>query len=152
MATQTDFSFVKSLKILESCLLPSEGDHDYSPGIPKDPHLLNFIELKETVEKLSTMISDLNEELAATQKKLFSIKKIQDDNSAVRYYYTGFANYSSLCAVFEYFEPKLHKLSYWRGHKSSSKPSEESINRLSLQSMDVKGSCHILKKSWFVSG
>ncbi|XP_065060453.1 uncharacterized protein LOC135687738 [Rhopilema esculentum] len=126
VATQTDFSFVKSPTFLESCLLPSEGDHDYSPGIPKDQHLLNFIELKEKVEKLSTQISDLNEELAATQKKLFSIKKIQDDDSAVRFY-TGFANYSSLCAVFEYFEPKLQKLSYWRGHKASSKPSEESI-------------------------
>ena len=62
--------------------------------------------MKEYIEKL--------------QAPQFSLEKIKDDDSAVRFY-TGFPNFSTLFVVFEYFKPKFEHVHYWQGPKSGNK-------------------------------
>ncbi len=64
------------------------------------------------------------------KKALFSVEKLKDDDSAVKFY-TGFPSYSSLAAVLEYLKPKLDNLSYWRGSKSQDSKKEKEETQVS---------------------
>ena len=46
----------------------------------------------------------------------FSLDKIKDDDSAVLFY-TGFPNYAALIGFYNFIEPKLKKMQYWKGEK-----------------------------------
>ena len=74
-------------------------------------------ELSSSVESLKQQIIYLENQIKFLKKTLFSFEKIAQDDSAVKFY-TGFPNSKSLLAVFEYFQPKLGHLHYWRGPKS----------------------------------
>eukprot|EP00794_Sanderia_malayensis_P002548 gene2548-biopygen2091 len=76
-----------------------------------------YVNLQQKIDELSSQLAQLNADLSVAKKALFSNGKLQNDDSAVKFY-TGFPNYSSLLSVFEYLEPKFESISYWRGPKS----------------------------------
>lgn len=100
--------------------------------------------------KLQWQIEQLKEELAVFKEKLievekermillacqFSLDKIKDDDSAVLFY-TGFPNYAGLIGFYNFIEPKLKKMQYWKGEKlfKESQPyqMEDNTKNLSLQ-------------------
>ena len=49
---------------------------------------------------------------------MFFISKLEHDDAATKFH-TGFANFSSLLAMFDYFKPKLQQKHWRRGQKSS---------------------------------
>ena len=127
ISTQTTFSFVHS-----PLYYSSEDDQQvqskYLQDIPEKNDLIEFCtqyeslslkakELSSSVESLKQQIIYLENQIKFLKKTLFSFEKIAQDDSAVKFY-TGFPNSKSLLAVFEYFQPKLGHLHYWRGPKS----------------------------------
>jgi len=81
--------------------------------------------LEKKIEEQTLIINDLRCDIGNLQKKLdeynehkFSLDNYKDDDSAIQFY-SGFPNYEALMAVFEYLEPKVHKLQYW-GSKNMS--------------------------------
>ena len=42
--------------------------------------------------------------------------KIKGDNAAMLFY-TGFPNYEALMSFYNYIEPKVSKMQYWKGEK-----------------------------------
>lgn len=60
----------------------------------------------------------------------FSLDKIKDDNSAILFY-TGFPSYKALVSFYNYIEPKLEKMQYWKGERliKGSQPYQEDENR-----------------------
>lgn len=60
----------------------------------------------------------------------FSLDKIKDDDSAVLFY-TGFPNYAALIGFYNFIEPKLKKMQYWKGEKlfKESQPYQMEDNR-----------------------
>ena len=70
--------------------------------------------LASSVSSLKQHVADLEQQLVQLKRTLFSLEKLRDDDAAVKFY-TGFPNFGSLNAVFEYFEPKLECMQYWHG-------------------------------------
>lgn len=68
------------------------------------------VKLADCEEKL-VEVKNENEILLSRQ---FSLDKIKDDNSAILFY-TGFPSYKALMSFYEYIEPKLEKMQYWKG-------------------------------------
>ena len=93
---------------------------------------------------LQWQIEQLKEELAVFKEKLievekereillarqFSLDKIKDDDSAVLFY-TGFPNYAALIGFYNFIEPKLKKMQYWKREKlfKESQPYQMEDNR-----------------------
>ncbi|XP_065055091.1 uncharacterized protein LOC135683687 [Rhopilema esculentum] len=126
VSTQTNLSFINRPIFLEN---PGPGsfptvEHGYSQGNQNDVELVEFVNLKEKVEELSQKVADLNDQLSSAKKAFFSVEKLQDDDSAVKFY-TGFPSYFSFQAVFEYLKPKLENMSYWRGTKSTNTSTDQ---------------------------
>ena len=65
-------------------------------------------------------MTELEEYIEKIEAPQFSLEKINDDESAVRFY-TGFPNISSLVAVFQHLKPKFEHVHYWQGPKSGNK-------------------------------
>ena len=122
MSTQTEFSFVNS-----PVYLPQEAETDETDAQMCNEIMKVFLDsknLKSRADNLMAEIQSLNNKviklesrLADMKKSLFSIEKLKEDNSAVKFY-TGYPNFSSLLACFEYFEPKLNQMHYWHGNSS----------------------------------
>ena len=113
VSTQTDFSFIESALYLPSDSRDSDND---LMKVFIDAENLKF-ETNELTSKISSLNGQLEQlELQLTQLKtsVFSVEKLKADNSATRFY-TGFLNFSSLLATFEYLEPKVKRMRYWRG-------------------------------------
>ena len=131
ISTQTDFSFINS-----AVYLPSDS------GNIDNEIMKAFIEsdnFKSEAEALNRKISTLNDQVALLElqiaelkKSLFSIEKLKADESATKFY-TGFPNFSSLLATFEYFEPKLSRMHFWRGKQSSCNTNLEYHEKSSLK-------------------
>ena len=130
VSTQTEFSFISSpIYIPSSYDQNKQCDHEYSSYTSYENDLFNICnqhdhlstktkELSLQVDKLSKQIGDLEQQMSQLKSSLFSIDKLEKDDAAVRFY-TGFQNFSSLHALFEYFQPKLDRIHYWRGPTSS---------------------------------
>ncbi|XP_033730955.1 uncharacterized protein LOC117320435 [Pecten maximus] len=89
------------------------NDHIYSFHADSDGE--NDIEiLQKEIEKLSTQINDMEDQLNEYKGNRFSIEKIKDDPKAMLFY-TGFINYSVFESILKYLSPKAEKLRYWRG-------------------------------------
>ena len=129
---QTDFSYVHT-----PIYFPSEAeiivnqDHSYSvlPTVCSKlasvsmsfSHLEKKINMQfQEINRLKSKVNELKEYIEKLQAPQFSLEKIKDDDFAVRFY-TGFPNFSSLFAVFEYFKPKFEHVHYWQGPKSGNK-------------------------------
>jgi len=56
----------------------------------------------------------LEDENSQFREKLFSVDKLKNDDSAVRFY-TGFPNFDILMDVFSHLLPKLEHITHWRG-------------------------------------
>ena len=108
-STQTSFSFVVAPVYFDD---DSSDDENKSSNEQRE-----YVNLQKKIDELYFQISNLNAELSVAKKAFFSLEKLQNDDSAVKFY-TGFPNYSSLRSVYEYLEPKLQNISYWRGSKS----------------------------------
>ena len=118
VSTQTNLSFIVKPIFLESPVNYDFAiDHEYSQANQDDAGVIDLINLTKKVEELSFKVAELDNELGIAKKALFSVEKLQEDNSAVKFY-TGFSSYSSLVAASEYFEPKVKHMTYWRGTKS----------------------------------
>ena len=74
----------------------------------------------EQITQLKLQIKKLQEDIEELQNSKFTLEKIKNDDSAIKFY-TGFPNYSSLLAVLEYFEPKFQHVHYWQGSSSTKK-------------------------------
>ena len=63
-------------------------------------------------------------------ERQFSLDKIKDDDSAILFY-TGFPNYRSLVGFYNFIEPKLQKMQYWKCEKllKESQPYQTEDNR-----------------------
>ena len=112
-STQTNFSFITAPAYFNDA--PNEYtkiDHCYVRQESSEQR--EYVSLQEKIDELSLKISNLNAELSTAKEALFSLEKLLNNDSAVKFY-TGFPNYSSLQSAFEYLEPKLQKNSYWRG-------------------------------------
>ena len=116
VSTQTDFSFIDLPVHLES---DSGEANDIMKVFTESNHLkVQVKELNSQISSLMTQLEKLEMQVAELKKCRFSIDKIKDDNSATKFY-TGFPNFSSLFATYEYLAPKLSRMHYWRGNKSS---------------------------------
>jgi len=80
------------------------------------------------INLLQGEIGCLKKQVDEYEKKRFCLEKFANDDKAIQFY-TGFPNFRSLVAVYEYLEPKVPKLQYWRGERavSNSKPYQENI-------------------------
>ena len=117
ISTQTDFSFIKSAVYLPSDSYASDNDL-MKVFIEAENLKLETNELTSKISSLNDQLEQLELQLRQLKQSLFPIEKLKADNSATRFY-TGFPNFSSLLATFEYFEPKLKRMRYWRGKESS---------------------------------
>ena len=72
--------------------------------------------LSAEIRSLNVQLDELKVEVETLRSSRFSLEKIKDDDKAVKFY-TGFPNYKALVATFQYFEPKLQHIHYWRGPK-----------------------------------
>ena len=70
---------------------------------------------------LETQLADCQKKLSKAEKekevllgRQFSLDKIKDDDAAVLFY-TGFPCYEALISFYNYIEPKLSKMQYWKG-------------------------------------
>lgn len=119
-------------------LLYAKSTHDHSYCFSFDTKRDTFGEqedyintLQEKLQRQSDIINDLQSKVGALtkqleeyEKKKFTLKKFKDDDSAIQFY-TGFPNYKALMAVYEYLEPKVGKLQYWRNRFQDSKNYQE---------------------------
>ena len=129
---QTDFSYVHA-----PIYFPSEAevivnqDHSYSvlPTVCNElaavsmsfGHFEKKVNMQfQQINRLKLKVTELEEYIEKLKAPQFSLEKIKDDDSAVRFY-TGFPNFSSLFAVFQYFRPKFEHVHYWQGPKSGNK-------------------------------
>ena len=127
---QTDFSYVHA-----PIYFPSEAevivnqDHSYSvlPTVCNEVAAVSMsfslFEKKvnmqfQEINRLKLKVIELEEYIEKLNAPQFSLEKIKDDDSAVRFY-TGFPNFSF--AVFQYFRPKFEHVLYWQGPKSGNK-------------------------------
>ncbi|XP_065064833.1 uncharacterized protein LOC135691031 [Rhopilema esculentum] len=140
--TSTSFTFpcefLPSTDILEDSSNNEANDHsavlperDYARGVVDDEQFLSLLSdhtsLKQKVSELQAQVQSLTHLTTELKKKFFSLEKLQSDDSAVKFY-TGFPDYSCLVAVFDYLHPKLERMSYWRGSKSSESTQESNAN------------------------
>ena len=130
--TQTDFSFVHT-----PYYFPSEEeillcrDHSYGVTMLSNNELANVslsfsylsekidLQLKE-INELKSQVQELKQNINELKDTKISLEKIKNDDTAIKFY-TGFPNFSSLLAVFEYIEPKFKHVHYWQGSKSNQK-------------------------------
>ena len=122
MSTQTESSFFNS-----PVYLPQEAETDETDGQMCNEKMKFFLDSKNLISKadnlmaeiqsLDNKVTELESKLTDKKKFLFSIEKLKEDNSSVKFY-TGYPNFSSLLACFEYFEPKLNQMHYWHGNSS----------------------------------
>eukprot|EP00795_Rhopilema_esculentum_P015925 gene15925-biopygen5309 len=117
ISTQTDFSFVNSPTYLPIDFEKMENDIMDS-FIKSDTLQSQIQELSAKVIKLENQVEQLELKLAQVKLSLLSIEKLKSDSSATKFY-TGFPNFPTLMSTFEYFEPKVLQMQYWRGNKSS---------------------------------
>ena len=97
----------------------------------------DVLKLQQEMEFLKVELADLKEKLIEVEKerdillsRQFSLDKIKDDDSAVLFY-TGFPNYGALISFYNFLEPKLKKMQYWKGEKllKESQPYQVEDNR-----------------------
>ena len=116
-STQTYFSFVNSPTYLPTDFEKMENEIMDS-FIKSDTLQSQSQELSAKVIELENQVEQLELQLARIKLSLFSIEKLKSDSSATKFY-TGFPNFPTLMSTFEYFEPKVLQMQYWRGNKSS---------------------------------
>ena len=118
VSTQTEFFFISS-----AVYLPSDSgaanNEIINAFLEADKLMLEAQELISKISSLGNQVTLLKTQITELKKSLFSIEKFRVDETATRFY-TGFPNFSTLLATFEYFEPKLSKMHYWRGKQSTS--------------------------------
>lgn len=116
MSTQTDWSF--------GFLSYPTSDHTYAFSFTETPESPFEYQqtMQERLEVMTEMVNNLKVKLGNLQKDIdsykereFSLEKFKDDSTAIQFY-TGFQNYNTLMDFFNYLEPKLSKLQYWRSH------------------------------------
>ena len=83
----------------------------------------DILKLQREMELLQVQLADLKEKLSEVENQRdillagqFSMDKIKDDDAAVLFY-TGFPNYGALISFYNFIEPKLAKMQYWKGEK-----------------------------------
>ncbi|CAH3040112.1 unnamed protein product, partial [Pocillopora meandrina] len=72
--------------------------------------------LEKQVSTLEEKVLQLEKEKEALLARQFSLNKIKGNNAAMLFY-TGFPNYKALMSFYNYIEPKVSKMQYWKGEK-----------------------------------
>lgn len=97
----------------------------------------NITLLQQKITLLELKLADCEEQLLEVKNeneillsRQFSLDKIKDDNSAILFY-AGFPSYKALMSFYNYIEPKLEKMQYWKGERliKGSQPYQEDENR-----------------------
>ena len=97
----------------------------------------DVLKLQREMELLQVQLAEFKDKLIEVEKerdillaRQFSMDKIKDDDSAVLFY-TGFPNYGALISFYNFVEPKLIKIQYWKGEKmlKESQPYQVDDNR-----------------------
>ena len=110
----------------------SSSAYDDAPQEESD-----VVRLWREIELLKVELADCKEKLIEIEKEKevllehqFSLDKIKFDDSAILFY-TGFPNYRSLVGFYNFIEPKLQKMQYWKGEKllKESQPYQTEDNR-----------------------
>lgn len=105
-----------SESIVESQCNVAEGTEQDIDPIAELHKKIAELELKlEAQEKIIDELKKENEDLVRRQ---FSLEKIKDDDSAIMFY-TGFPCYNALISFYDYIQPKLSKMQYWRSHTAT---------------------------------
>ena len=107
------------------------------PDLPVDSadtvlNLLSSVEmLEKQVSTLEEKVLQLEKEKEALLARQFSLNKIKGDNAAMLFY-TGFPNYEALMSFYNYIEPKVSKMQYWKGEKllKESQPYQMDKNKI----------------------
>ena len=101
------------------------------------PEESEVLKLQWEIELLKVELANFKEKIIEVEKEReillacqFSLDKIKDDDSAI-IFYTGFPNYAALISFYNYIEPKLTKMQYWKGEKllKESQPYQMEDNR-----------------------
>ena len=74
----------------------------------------------QRIHKLETENKELKHVIEKTKGKLITLDSIKDNPAQMRFY-TGFVNYGTFMALFDYLEPKAAQMRYWRGGQVSAK-------------------------------
>ena len=97
----------------------------------------DVLKLQREMELLQVQLAEFKDKLIEVEKerdillaRQFSMDKIKDDDLAVLFY-TGFPNYGALISFYNFVEPKLIKIQYWKGEKmlKESQPYQMDENR-----------------------
>lgn len=87
----------------------------------------------ETMLKRIKELEDENKELKV---KLLTLENIRSDSKLMKFY-TGFVNYETFIALFDYLQPKAEAMKYWNGrnsvggkHYTCGKKSEHVLSKL----------------------
>ena len=97
----------------------------------------DIFKLQQGIELLKVELADIKEKLIEVKEERdillsgqFSLDKIKDDESAVLFH-TGFPYYGAFISFYNFIEPKLKKMQYWKGEKllKESQPYQVEDNR-----------------------
>ncbi|XP_031553339.1 uncharacterized protein LOC116290449, partial [Actinia tenebrosa] len=88
-------------------------------------------DLQRRMELLQSELADCQQKLNEAEKsksvlleRQFSLEKIKQDTDAILFY-TGFPCYEALISFFNFIEPKLLKMQYWKGDSRLVKDSQD---------------------------
>ena len=78
-------------------------------------------ELEDLVLKLKKKVADLEQKYEQLEEQLFSLKNIGSNDSLVAFY-TGFPNYQTMMALYDYLDPgaRGENIKYWLSGKDTS--------------------------------
>ena len=90
-----------------------------------EPEVGSETELRQQVLEQKSQLEIAFRGIKALQKQLFSVDRFKEDDSSMRFY-TGFPNWSTFLAVFNYLNPgdEGENIAYWLSQSNISVPAE----------------------------
>lgn len=90
-----------------------------------EPEIGSETELRQQVLEQKSQLEIAFRRIEALQKQLFSVERFKEDDSSMRFY-TGFPNWSTFLAVFNYLNPgdEGENIAYWLSQSNVSVPAE----------------------------
>ena len=81
--------------------------------------------LMQQILELKAKLENANRRIEALQKQLFTINRFKDDDSSVRFY-TGFHNWHTVSAVYNYLNPGVEgeNITYWLSQSNLAVPAD----------------------------
>ena len=82
-------------------------------------------ELRQQILEVKAKLENANRRIEALQKQLFTVDRFKDDDSSVRFY-TGFPNWHTMSAVYNYLNPGVEgeNITYWLSQSNLTVPAD----------------------------